>query len=75
MHNFSLFLAITILLSCPSLSFTKEPPAMEEEAKIRGIYHDMYKHMIDKNISQLGRLLDASFVLIHMTGMKKFSLT
>ena len=44
---------------------------MEEEAGIRKIYRDMYQYMISKDIYQLGRLLDDSFVLTHMTGMKQ----
>ena len=31
----------------------------------------MYKHMINKDISGLEKLLDDSFVLVHMTGMRQ----
>lgn len=70
MRKFLLFLTITILFSCPLLNFAKESFAVEEEAGIRKIYRDMYQYMISKDIYQLGRLLDDSFVLTHMTGMK-----
>ena len=35
------------------------------------IYAEMYNHMINKDISSLGQLLDESFVLVHMTGMRQ----
>ena len=35
------------------------------------LYAEMYKHMINKDISRLSEFLDDSFVLIHMTGMKQ----
>ena len=31
----------------------------------------MYQHMISKDISQLSEILDDSFILVHMTGMKQ----
>ena len=34
-------------------------------------YRAMYRAMIDKDGAKLGKLLDDSFVLIHMTGMQQ----
>lgn len=39
--------------------------------KIGRCYSEMYRCMIDKDTTALGRLLDDSFVLIHMTGMRQ----
>ena len=44
---------------------------MEDETQIKKIYSEMYKNMISKDIYQLGKLLDDSFILIHMTGMRQ----
>ena len=44
---------------------------MTDEDKIIQLYKDMYKAMIDKNRSELERVHDDSFALIHMTGMRQ----
>ena len=44
---------------------------MTDEDKIIQLYKDMYKAMIDKNRSELERVHDNSFALIHMTGMRQ----
>ena len=36
-----------------------------------GMYHTMYRYMISKDTARLGELLDDSFVLVHMTGMRQ----
>ena len=41
------------------------------ENQFQKLYSDMYKYMISKDVSQLGSLLDDSFVLVHMTGMRQ----
>lgn len=42
-----------------------------EHDKIGQCYHEMYRCMIVKDTTALGRLLDDSFILIHMTGMRQ----
>ena len=44
---------------------------MGDEGKIQGMYNAMYRYMISKDVARLGGLLDDSFVLIHMTGMRQ----
>lgn len=39
--------------------------------KISQCYSELYRCMIDKDTVALGRLLDDSFVLMHMTGMRQ----
>ena len=45
--------------------------SMTEEDRIRNVYIRMYDGMITKNESILREVLDESFVLIHMTGMRQ----
>ena len=42
-----------------------------ETLEIKNIYADMYKYMINKDISELNEILDDSFVLVHMTGIRQ----
>lgn len=44
---------------------------MTDEAIIKELYHDMYKGMINKDRRVLEKVLDESFVLVHMTGMRQ----
>jgi len=44
---------------------------MEEKEKIADCYRKMYEYMIKKDIIVLEKILDASFALIHMTGMNQ----
>ncbi len=44
---------------------------MNEEAKLRKLYEDMYAAMIVKDAAELDRVHDDSFVLVHMTGMRQ----
>ena len=44
---------------------------MEEKELIRNAYKKMYEGMIDKNEAVLREVLDDSFVLVHMTGMRQ----
>ena len=37
--------------------------------KIDLCYSEMYRYMIDKGPTALGRLLEDGFMLVHMTGM------
>ena len=41
------------------------------EEQIRELYREMYDGMIRKDRAILERVLDASFVLVHMTGMQQ----
>ena len=44
---------------------------MSEQEKIENSYKKMYQGMIDKNRNILMEVLDDSFVLVHMTGMRQ----
>ena len=50
------------------LLFSSSSTATENLEKL---YTEMYQHMISKDISQLSEILDDSFILVHMTGMKQ----
>ncbi|MBR1829626.1 MAG: nuclear transport factor 2 family protein [Atopobiaceae bacterium] len=38
---------------------------------IHAMYHCMYRFMIERDVERLGKLLDDSFVLVHMTGRRQ----
>ena len=59
-----MFLLILLLVLCPSVSFA-------QENEIKNVYSEMYRCMLHKDISGLRKLLDDSFVLVHMTGMRQ----
>ena len=42
---------------------------MNDEEKLRQLYEDMYAAMVAKDENELDRVHDATFVLVHMTGM------
>ena len=44
---------------------------MDEKELIRSIYKQMYEGMISKDETLLREVLDDSFVLVHMTGMRQ----
>ena len=44
---------------------------MDEQERIRETYRRMYEGMIAKDKSLLRDVLDESFVLVHMTGMRQ----
>jgi hypothetical protein len=44
---------------------------MEEKEKIADCYCKMYLYMMKKDITELEKILDVSFALIHMTGMNQ----
>lgn len=44
---------------------------MNDEAKLRKLYEDMYAAMVAKDEAELDRVHDESFVLEHMTGMRQ----
>ena len=44
---------------------------MEEKELIRSVYKQMYDGMISKSETLLREVLDDSFVLVHMTGMRQ----
>lgn len=43
----------------------------DDKALLGQIYEEMYRAMIAKDTAALGSMLDDSFVLIHMTGMRQ----
>ena len=44
---------------------------MNDRQSIEQLYHDMYSAMVKKDETELDRVHDESFVLIHMTGMRQ----
>ena len=44
---------------------------MNDKEKAENCYRIMYKGMIDKDRTLLSQVLDDSFVLVHMTGMRQ----
>ena len=44
---------------------------MSDEEKIIQLYKDMYSAMVNKDKTELERVHDDSFALIHMTGMRQ----
>lgn len=44
---------------------------MTDKEKAENCYRIMYKGMIDKDRTLLSQVLDESFVLVHMTGMRQ----
>ena len=44
---------------------------MNDKDKIKNCYRELYQGMIEKNQSILLDVLDDSFVLVHMTGMRQ----
>ncbi|MCM1499033.1 MAG: nuclear transport factor 2 family protein [Clostridium sp.] len=44
---------------------------MDDKEKIENCYCQMYCGMVDKNPALLSEVLDKSFVLVHMTGMRQ----
>ena len=44
---------------------------MDDRKQIEQLYNDMYRAMDNKDRSELERVHDDSFVLIHMTGMRQ----
>lgn len=45
--------------------------SMNDKEKIESCYCQMYHGMIEKDRAVLAEVLDASFVLVHMTGMRQ----
>lgn len=45
--------------------------ASSEAQVIHALYHSMYRFMVAQDIEHLGALLDSSFVLVHMTGLRQ----
>ena len=44
---------------------------MNDKEKIKELYRQMYRGMIEKDRGILSEVLDESFVLVHMTGMRQ----
>lgn len=49
----------------------REKERMNEKESIENCYRQMYLGMIEKNRDVLSEVLDDSFVLVHMTGMRQ----
>ena len=42
-----------------------------EAQVVHAVYRSMYRFMIDRDVARLAALLDDSFVLVHMTGLRQ----
>ena len=69
---------LLVLSFCPWRLAAQAVPVVDttlqmetEEERIACCYEDMYRAMIAKDTAALGSLLDDSFVLVHMTGMRQ----
>ena len=74
MHVFFTLLALSVIASIfifPSSSVANEHRDIDEAKEIKELYASMYRYMIAKDTENLSFLLDNSFVLVHMTGMKQ----
>ena len=60
---------LAVLLLLPNTAFAMEAKPMENQ--LQKLYSGMYHYMITKDVVNLERLLDDSFVLVHMTGMRQ----
>ena len=65
MNNLLLLGAIVLIFMFPSISVAGEHEELQK------LYSDMYHYMITKDVVNLERLLDDSFVLVHMTDMRQ----
>lgn len=54
-----------------TLTLTAGAHAMNDHDAITNLYHEMYTAMTRKDSERLAEILDDSFVLVHMTGMKQ----
>ena len=74
MHSFLTLFALSVIASIfifPSSSVANEHRDIDEAKEIKELYASMYRYMIAKDTENLSFLLDNSFVLVHMTGMKQ----
>ena len=74
MHNFFMLFALSVIASIfmfPMSSVANEHRDIDEAKEIKELYASMYRYMIAKDTENLEALLDNSFVLAHMTGMKQ----
>ncbi|WP_097003976.1 nuclear transport factor 2 family protein [Lacrimispora amygdalina] len=44
---------------------------LTEKERLKQCYLEMYRCMVDKDTKGLAKILDGSFVLVHMTGMRQ----
>ena len=71
MHSFFTLSVIASIFMFPLSSVAGECDQADQAKEIKEIYASMYRYMIAKDTVNLGSLLDSSFVLVHMTGMKQ----
>ena len=62
---------VGVLLLLWHTSYAMAEQCQGDTAAITQLYHDMYRCMIAKDTAALARMLDDSFVLVHMTGMRQ----
>ena len=65
MNSLLMLGSIALIFMFPS------PSVAEDHDELQKLYSDMYRYMIAKDVSKLGSILDDSFVLVHMTGMRQ----
>lgn len=69
----SLYLIFTSVTAqgIPKKSADMKESIPDDSALLARCYEEMYRCMIAKDTASLGKLLDGSFVLVHMTGMRQ----
>ena len=71
MHVFFTLLALSVIASIFMFPMSSVAEERDEAQEIKELYASMYRYMIAKDTENLEALLESSFVLVHMTGMKQ----
>ena len=67
----NIVLTVIVLLGTVSNVCAQGSNDMNQESQFEKLYSEMYQAMIAKDTVGLGNMLDESFVLVHMTGMRQ----
>ena len=70
-HLKKIVLSVIVLLGMVSNVCAQGSKGMNQESQFEKLYSGMYQAMIAKDTAGLGNMLDESFVLVHMTGMRQ----
>ena len=65
------YVLMLVIISITGIAQHRHYTKMDDEGIISDLYADMYRAMIDKDTARLSGILDADFVLVHMTGMSQ----
>ena len=70
-HLKNIVLTVIVLLGMVPKVSAQGSNGMNQESQFEKLYSEMYQAMIAKDTAGLGNMLDESFVLVHMTGMRQ----